>query len=185
VVSRSRESVALRNSSVPACAARRSEITELRRLSVLVILWSMRQWLGNGQLAIPDTPDAMRLAARRPTDCISDVPSSLTVANRRQSLCSCGFRGIFGYFPQGLPKIESEIHISTPSSRYSQFSFPKQKTAILRLWVGVSTNHHHHLYEKIRNSKIKIRKSGNFVSFTKITNLQKIQNSKAFHPSSY
>jgi hypothetical protein len=67
-VLQSREFVALRNFSVPACAARQPETIALRRFYVLVIPWSVRQWLGNGQLAIRDFPDVTGLTARRPSD---------------------------------------------------------------------------------------------------------------------
>jgi hypothetical protein len=103
-------------------------------------------------------PCGLQLADHLTVYHTSKAPQRWRIADNPCAPATFGaFSGIFGHFSPGLPKIESEIHISTPSSRYSQFPFPKQKTVILRLWAGSSTNHQPYFYEKskIKNQKLK------------------------------
>jgi hypothetical protein len=60
-------------------------------------------------------------------------------------------------FSPGLPKIETESHISTPSSRHPQFPFPIQKTAILRQWVVPTQTVVITSTEKIKIKKTKVK----------------------------
>jgi hypothetical protein len=88
-----REFVAACPSPVPAWPARRLENVGFRSLFVLVIPWSTEQWWGNGQHAIPNTPDAMWFTDCRPSDYLSDVPGFPTIGNRWQAQCFCDFQG--------------------------------------------------------------------------------------------